>query len=91
MDKSREEFEEWVKQERPNLFTDKHQNGDYVDRATNNLWQCWQASRSAIVVELPEQMTEVVADTLIHGRVMANDMRTACIKSIRAIGLSIKE
>jgi hypothetical protein len=48
----RKEFEEWLggyspKSWLPDLL-------QYADPATDALWSCWQASRQALVVELPK-------------------------------------
>ncbi len=37
-------------------------------------------------IRLPAPLLEVVGGDQVHGRVMANDMRTACIKAILAAG-----
>lgn len=50
----------------------------------------WQESREAIEIELPDKILEVVADTLIHGRVMANDMLRNCTTAITSHGIRIK-
>ena len=52
MDKMREEFEAWTKQRwvKPNL--NKYESG-YENATINEQWQAWQASRKALVVELP--------------------------------------
>ena len=49
-EKMREEFELWAS----NLLLpmDKH-DGNYVHSGVNRRWQAWQASRAALVVELP--------------------------------------
>ena len=50
MTESRKQFEEWFKQS----HTENVQKVDdeYVHGATERLWQAWQASRAAIVVNL---------------------------------------
>ena len=56
MKSSREAFEAWVdsnfpfKKDRFNLF-----GGEYKSQFTEQLWQSWQASRAAIVIELPSR------------------------------------
>ena len=49
MDKMREEFEVWA----CNYNLKIADCGNYADRHVNNMWKAWQASRSALVVELP--------------------------------------
>lgn len=57
MDKMREEFEEWAVNTKNQFdlpfFIIKKADGIYVDRGTEISWQAWQASRQALVVELP--------------------------------------
>ncbi|MEX3240499.1 hypothetical protein [Serratia quinivorans] len=93
MDKLRADFEKWL-EETHGLYGEdvewQEERNCYAKFGIHLAYQAWKQSRASIVVELPERMTEVVADTLIHGRVMANDMRTACAKALRSIGLSIK-
>lgn len=60
MDKSREQFEEWAINHKnhhnlPVFVFYKDHNGDYVDIEAKLAWQAWQASRAALVVELPPQ------------------------------------
>jgi hypothetical protein len=50
-DKMRAEFEEWAK---PHTYTLKMLDGEYTSLSTQLLWQCWKASRAALVVELPD-------------------------------------
>ena len=50
-EKMREEFELWA--DSLQLPIDKH-DGDYVHSGVNRRWQAWQASRAALVVELPD-------------------------------------
>lgn len=52
MDKMREEFEAWAKLEGlPTTYLASC--GFYDAKATELCWQAWQASRKALVVELP--------------------------------------
>lgn len=51
MDKMREEFEVFCKKH--NYRTDKSKLGGYVYHVTSSCWDAWQASRQALVVELP--------------------------------------
>ena len=50
MDKCREQFEEWATSQKS--FVTK-ENGDYINPYVGYAWQAWQASRQALVVELP--------------------------------------
>lgn len=52
MDKMREEFEEWAKSQ--GLYVYYIERDDmYSHRPTDTAWWAWQASRKALVVELP--------------------------------------
>ena len=59
-EKMREEFEVWASQ----FFKmDVEQWGEYVDGETQWAWLSWQASRAALVVELPSDINgEYYAD-----------------------------
>lgn len=59
-EKMREEFEVWASQ----FFKmDLEPWGEYVDSETHWAWISWQASRAALVVELPcERLGEIYAD-----------------------------
>ena len=51
IDNMREEFEVWASQ----FFKmDVESWGEYVDSETHWAWLSWQASRAALVVELPD-------------------------------------
>ena len=47
----RKEFEAFAK---PHTYSLKMIDGEYAAASTALLWQCWQASRQALVVELPD-------------------------------------
>ena len=58
MDKMREEFESWFNEIGKLVVladTLKDGAGNYYFAETRLLWECWQASRQALVVELPPQ------------------------------------
>lgn len=93
-------FEKWLEEKMPNLYhmafiaeedeMTNHFKASVFDMRT--AWEAaWTASRAAIEIELPEKMLEVVADTLIHGRVMANDMLRNCTTAITSHGIRIKD
>lgn len=46
----RKDFEAFAK---PHTYSLKMIDGEYAAASTALLWQCWQASRQALVVELP--------------------------------------
>jgi len=54
-EKMRAEFEEWAQRFRLPLHRDG--NG-YVEAEIDAAWQAWQASRAALVVELPERISK---------------------------------
>jgi len=58
VDKCKEQFEEWAVNTKDQFgvpfFTIKNEQGKYVDNGTEISWQAWQASRQALVVELPK-------------------------------------
>lgn len=49
----REQFEEWLKAVWPKALTIKYNSGDYRSETVQQSWVAWQASREAVVVELP--------------------------------------
>lgn len=59
-EKLREEFEKWASEL---LLPMDKVGGSYVHTGVNRRWQAWQASRSALVVELPSDINgEYYAD-----------------------------
>ncbi|MFC0666755.1 hypothetical protein ACFSKY_22835 [Azotobacter chroococcum] len=54
-DKMREDFEAWHRDRYPAVDV-RRQNllGTYTLLIVEQRWECWQASRAAMVVELPE-------------------------------------
>lgn len=92
MDKLREEFEKKISHDYGDEALMKNSDGDYVAWLTEDLWDYWQASRAAIVVELPPINIPSGNDTLLKATVqMAVEVQTnKCAEAIRAAGLSIK-
>ncbi|MFJ2526228.1 hypothetical protein ACIOWB_24190 [Pseudomonas capeferrum] len=64
-DISREQFEAWhrsvVDGEPPH---EKYSNGDYRNQHVQRYWLGWQASREAVVVELPAEWVTNVGEML---------------------------
>ena len=91
MDKQREEFEEKLSHDYGDDALLKNSDGDYVDWLTADLWDYWQASRAAIVVELPDTKNDRArgcsSDDIAYG---FNQGIDSCKDAIRAAGLSIK-
>lgn len=52
--KARQEFEAWAATKGMGMHLARGLSGLYVSRVTQNYMDCWQASRAAVVVELPE-------------------------------------
>ncbi len=69
----RKEFEAWFKK----AHTENVQriDGEYTHGATERLWQAWQASRAAIVVELPT----------VHEDHYADEYTKACIDGKKSL------
>lgn len=60
-EKMRDSFEAWASQ----FFRiDAEPWGEYVDNETQWAWQAWQASRAALVVELPEKAALMSASSV---------------------------
>jgi len=76
-DKMRDEFESWAN----SLFypLETHENGLYVKLVVQDMWAAWQASRAAVVVELPGNVHHT-----------ASGMRLGCQEAIEAAGLQVK-
>lgn len=68
MDKMQREFEQWAVNFKGTLnlplFVLKDEDGVYTDGMARMAWIAWQASRAALVVELPEY----VADSAIRNK-----------------------
>lgn len=56
MDKMREEFEVWVKLRGGYTM---RRDKEYESSMTREWWQAWQASRQALVVELPRSFKDM--------------------------------
>ena len=61
-DKMRESFEGWAKSESMYLGLDV--KGNYINTTTHLTWIGWQASRAAMVVELPEKAALMSASSV---------------------------
>ncbi|MEQ4680837.1 hypothetical protein ABN069_20180 [Providencia rettgeri] len=69
MDKSRQQFEEWLVRNHSdtcnNINFEIDSNGDYRYFGTRLAWEAWQASRESLEVELPDKYTlEYMQDDL---------------------------
>lgn len=86
--KMREQFEAWVLSEYPNQSLERFNplhgvtEGEYTGFTVQHCWQAWQASREAVVVELPK-FDDYPAS-------IERDMRESLRAAIEAQGLKVK-
>lgn len=82
MDESRKQFEWWFSDQGRHLYAVEKSNGDYLLASAESSWQAWQASRSAIEIELPAWF---VSDAIaVYDRDEVDEV-------IRAAGIKVKE
>ena len=55
MSDSREQFETWMMDNWPEQYLGRFATGEYQGFTVQHCWTAWQASRQALVVELPQQ------------------------------------
>lgn len=55
--KMREQFEAWVLANWPEQSVARFTTGEYQGYTVEHCWQAWQASREAVVVELPPKIS----------------------------------
>lgn len=55
VEKMRAEFEAWWVSRPHRKQPERFQNGDYMAPAVLSAWEAWQASRAALVVEMPSE------------------------------------
>ncbi|MDD2062980.1 hypothetical protein [Pseudomonas sp. 25571] len=60
----REQFEAWVLREYPNQNMRQFSSGEYCSTTVHHCWLSWQASREAVVVELPNEWVTNVGTML---------------------------
>lgn len=85
MDKMQEEFEVFCKKH--NYRTDKSKLGGYVYHVTSSCWDAWQASRQALVVELPTAFDSSKEDASYYEYAY---LQTEVEKSLDAAGVAYK-
>lgn len=78
-DKMRDEFEAWVLDKWPQTDLGQFNDGEYCGFTLQHCWAAWQASRAAVVVELPGNVHHT-----------ANGMRRGCQAVIEAAGLRVQ-
>lgn len=83
MEKMREEFEAWWVSRPHRKQPEKFQNGDYMAPAVLSAWEAWQASRAALVVELPNERSLSASDDPWA-------VRDWCKDAIEAVGVRVK-
>lgn len=98
-DKMREEFEAWaITSAWMGLSGEclEFIDGGYVNCEVQAAWLAWQASREALVIELPpepsvpDEPEEAIDDSFMDGYYAAQGMRNACAQLITAAGLKVK-
>ncbi len=60
----RKEFEEWARKEGYCTTIYPQFPNEYASGNTENLWNGWQASRAALVVELPKPETDGMSEVV---------------------------
>ena len=88
-DISREQFEKFALSAEGGLFPGhltKGEDGEYLNYATQCYWLFWQASREAVVVELPSAIESPPYACFQSGW---NDMRGEAVDAIEAQGLKV--
>ncbi|XEG75354.1 hypothetical protein QA447_14320 [Pseudomonas sp. abacavir_1] len=92
----REEFEAWAEGEK--LCLHRGMMGGYYLADTAAAWKAWQASRAALVIEMPPRVTaEDVAEHLdiddqeaVEITHMVNGSIAACAAFIKQAGIEVK-
>lgn len=88
-DISREQFETFALSAEGGLFAGhltKGEDGEYLNYAAQCYWLFWQASRAAVVVELPSAIESPPYACFQSGW---NDMRGEAVDAIEAQGLKV--
>jgi hypothetical protein len=89
-DKMREEFEAWA----VSICRDvtRYDDGacEYACMDTESDWLCWQASREALVIELPPLPKAQRSDEEATFSAGGCDMLRKCAKAIEAAGIKVQ-
>ena len=85
-EKMRESFELWWRSLGHQGFR-KKPDGRYGFGHTETAWQAWQASRAALVVELPPEREERFIDSYQEGW---NDAIDSCRVLVESVGVTCK-
>jgi uroporphyrinogen-III synthase len=91
-DKMREEFEvavlrDWPQAKLHRCAAVSSRAGQYADEIIQHAWWGWQASRAALVIELPELNPEMFSCNVVFGHEKARNEAT---KAIEAAGVKVK-
>ena len=73
MDKMREEFEAWVSSKNLEISFGNYLDDEYDSTWTQVYWEGWQASRKALVVELPDMIEVWNEDAKHYSRAYLKD------------------
>ncbi|WP_413498920.1 hypothetical protein [Buttiauxella gaviniae] len=98
---SRAQFEKFIASEtgfdlyRTNFPMINPEDQQYKDHSTNMAWFAWQASRTTIVVELPQRQEPTSSGHYGEGYLVPNTSGTALdyddtVDAIRAAGITVK-
>lgn len=97
---SREQFEAWAVQHMPEIDSLPisllaYVGGEYHDSSVNAAWQAWQASRQALVVELPAKISHLPHCQVGNGFVLPeaeqyDEAIDDCREAIEAAGVRVK-
>ena len=74
----------------------RRKDGLYDMHWVEMVWWAWQASRTALAIQLPPEPTvpdepeEAIDDSFMDGYYAAQGMRNACAQNIKAAGLKVK-
>ena len=90
IDKMRDEFKGWAYKSGYDI-DDAQESADdekfFVCYDTEACWQAWQASRAALVVELPPEREERFIDSYQEGW---NDAIDSCMVRVVSVGVTCK-
>lgn len=84
-EKMRDGFEEWLNDS--GQLTMKEDDGEYSFQHTRFAWMAWQASRAALVVELPDEYKDRYLDKYQEG---FNDAVESCRNRLEDLGLELE-
>lgn len=96
MDNSREEFENWAEEAGAlpwgYLKRQRNPRGGYSVQIYTYMWAAWQASRKALVVELPGKISQ---QNMFNGRALPeaesyDEAIEDCADAIRDAGITVK-